>query len=124
MTFPTLLTLVAGGDADAREAAIASRSATLQRSGADCVAIIEGLPSHPVHFDPAVQVTRIAPGCPCCSGNLTMQVTLNRTLRRSPTHLFIGITDASHLEAVRDFLTAPPYDKWLTLNDDLLIKQE
>ena len=65
-----MVTLVAGGDAEAREAAIARHTADLLAGGDKCAAILEGMPSRPAHFDPAVQLIRIAPGCPCCTGNL------------------------------------------------------
>ena len=41
---------------------------------------------------------------PCCTGSLTMRVTLNRVLRHAPQHLFIGLADTSHLRQFRDFL--------------------
>lgn len=117
----TPVTLVANGDAGAREATIAERLAALPQSGAHCAAILEGIPENAAHFDPLVRVSRIAPGCPCCTGNLTMRVTLNRLLRPPPAHLFISIADATHLDAIRHFLTQPPYDGLLTLNDTITI---
>ena len=121
MTRVTLVTLVAGADADAREAAIAARTATLLHSGATCAVILEGLPAQPANFDPAVALVRLAPLCPCCTGNLTMRVTLNRMLRRPPDQIFISIVDPTHLGATRAFLSATPYATLLTLNDDLII---
>ncbi len=115
----TLVTLVVDGDAGTRETTITAQLAGLQQSGANCAAILEGLPDNTAHFDQAVRVARIAPGCPCCTGNLTMQVTLNRLLRKPPSHLFISIADAAHLDAIRHFLTQPPYDGLLQLTDTL-----
>jgi hypothetical protein len=115
----TPVTLVANGDASARETVIAARLAALPQFGAHCAAILEGVPENAVLFDPLVRVSRIAPGCPCCTGNLTMRVTLNRLLRPPPAHLFISIADATHLDAIRHFLTQPPYDRLLKLNDTI-----
>jgi hypothetical protein len=50
-----------------------------------------------------------------------MQVTLNRLLRHPPARLYISVADATHLDAIRDFLTQPPYDKLLTLTEHFLI---
>lgn len=113
-----LTTLVSGASAAAREAAI---RAELARSAMqDTVAVLlEGLASGQDAFDgsglPALQVVRIAPGCVCCSGNLTMRVTLNRLLRQRPARLYISLADSRHLERIEAFLTAPPYVEWLTL---------
>ncbi len=125
---PTPLTLVSGGRAAGREAAIAQ---ALQ-PGQPAAAILEGLadgsailadladqvspsPSFPL------QLLRIAPGCLCCSGNLVLRVTLNRLLRRPPARLFISLADASHIEQLRIWLTASPYDVLLALEPDLLV---
>jgi len=116
----TLTTLVTGTRAPARETAIA---AALD-PGVDTAIILEGLPhgsspldgipdSHPVH------IARIAPGCFCCTGNLTMRVTLDRMLRRAPLRLYIALASNTHLDRLRGFLTRPPYDKLLVLTKDL-----
>ena len=116
----TLTTLVIGARASAREAAIAAAI----ESDVDTALILEGLPggsspldgitdSHPVH------IARIAPGCPCCTGNLTMRVTLDRMLRRAPSRLYISLARDAHLDRLRDFLTRPPYDNLLVLTKDL-----
>jgi hypothetical protein len=117
---PTV-TLVVGGEAVAREAAIAGRLSTVQRDGAKVALILEAASNPEVPFDPNVHITRLAPGCPCCTGNLVMKVTLNRILRNPPAHLFISIADATHLDAIRQFLTQPPYDTLLKLSDNLVI---
>jgi hypothetical protein len=116
-----MLTLVVGGDAGARERAIAERIAESGKSVASTALILEGMPTDAVNFDASISVSRIAPGCPCCTGRLTMQVTLNRVLRHPPEYLYISVADATHLDAIRDFLTQSPYDSLLTLNDNLLI---
>ena len=112
----TELRLVHGGDAAAREKAIARHLPP----GAPAVALLEGLAGG-TGLEPsdALKVMRIAPGCPCCTGNLTMQVTLNRILRDPPAALFLSLADASHLESVRSFLQQEQYCARLTLGPDL-----
>ena len=68
-----------------------------------------------------LQLLRIAPGCLCCSGNLVLRVTLNRLLRHPPARLFISLADASHIEQLRTWLTASPYDVLLALEADLIV---
>jgi G3E family GTPase len=114
----TLTTLVIGSDPAAREAAIAQAIAEQQ----NVAVIIEGLPSGSEVLDQLAQshqarIARIAPGCPCCSGNLTMRVILNRFLRYSPTRLFISLATSAHLAKIRDFLSKPPYRALLTLTE-------
>lgn len=125
---PTPLTLVSGGRAAEREAAIAQ---ALQ-PGQPAAVILEGLADgHAILADLAeqippspsfpLQLLRIAPGCLCCSGNLVLRVTLNRLLRHPPARLFISLADASHIEQLRTWLTASPYDVLLALEPDLLV---
>ena len=128
MRHATPLTLVSGARAADREAAIAH--ALLPQQGA--AVILEGLadgnsiladlaeqdspqPSFPL------QLLRIAPGCLCCSGNLVLRVTLNRLLRHPPAHLFISLADATHIEQLRTWLTASPYDVLLALQPDIAV---
>ena len=113
----TLATLVTGVSATEREQAIA---AALD-SGLNTALILEGLPSGamPLANAPRLHVSRIAPGCLCCTGNLTMRVTLNRILRQSPQRLYIGLATSEHLEQIRHFLSQPPYDNLLQLTKDL-----
>ncbi len=113
------VTLVSGPTSALREQAIADRLAP----GISAVAILEGFPSgnssledNPVYA--ALRIVRIASGCMCCTGNLVLRVTLNRILRDSPEQIFLSIANASHLPALRAFLTAPPYDEWLVLTED------
>lgn len=120
---PTLATLVIGDTAAARENAIHAALAA-EPDGSRIALILEGLPAGVISSDneglPALaQVVHIAPGCVCCTGNLTMRVTLNRILRQSPQRLYIALASAMHLEAIRAFLTAEPYDKLLVLTQDL-----
>jgi hypothetical protein len=116
----TLATLVCGARASLREAAIAEAIDTSHSSAL----ILEGLPDGTTSLDGIsdlnnVHIARIAPGCPCCTGNLTMRVTLNRILRRRPARLFISLATATHLEQIRHFLQQPPYDKLLMLTNDI-----
>lgn len=68
-----------------------------------------------------LRLVRIAAGCLCCTGNLTMRVTLNRLLREQPpaAHLFIAMDAADHLPALRTMLETAPYSNWLALTADL-----
>lgn len=121
----TLATLVTGDTAQARETAIL---AALNKEAAhlqSAALILEGLPGGVLSPDtlPALpqpaQVAHIAPGCICCTGNLTMRVTLNRMLRHRPQRLYVALTTAMHLDNIRAFLSADPYDKLLSLTQDL-----
>ena len=116
----TLVTLVFGGKATDREHAIAAAAAPDLGNAA----IVEGLPSGDsvleqlaTGFD--LDVFRIAAGCPCCSGNLTMRVTLNRALKRRPNRLFLSLSNSAHKEKVRHFLQEPPYLALLELSADI-----
>ena len=116
----TVLSLVLGGSADDRERAIAADLP----AGLACAAIIEGLPSGaaPLNELPpevSLDIIRVAPGCPCCTGNLTMRVTLNRVLRRSPARLYLSLSDATHRDQVLLFLQAPQYLNLLAIGPDL-----
>ena len=122
MTTPAITTLVVGGTHAAREAAIA---AALQ-AGQHSAVILEGLPDgksgSPLGTAlPPDDIRRIAPGCLCCAGNLTMRVTLNRVLRHPPQRLFISLANSEHLQAIRAFLATPSYQPLLTLTADLHI---
>jgi len=117
-------TLVTGPGADAREAAIA-RAVALEASGIDTfhpAVILEGLPSGAAPLDAladSLQVARIAPGCLCCTGNVVLRVTLNRLLRQRPGRIFIGVARSEHLDQLRSWLQAEPYDQLLRLTPDL-----
>lgn len=116
----TPTTLVLGDTAAAREAAIAAAI----DPALETALILEGLPDGISRLDalaasPQLHIARIAPGCACCTGNLTMRVTLNRMLRGAPTHLYIGLATSQHLEGIRAFLTKAPYDNLLRLTKEL-----
>ncbi len=114
-----MMTLVHGGSYHDREKAIAHIAA---RSNAGV--IMEGLPDGSGVLETLatagqLQLQRIAPGCPCCLGNLTVRVTLNRMLRQAPKQIYLGIADASHLPAVRAFLQDEPYREHLSLGPEI-----
>ena len=109
----TAVTLVTGASAASREGAIAATAPL------DAAILLEGLPSGHTILPDAFDATRIAPGCLCCTGNLVLRVTLNRILRRRPTRLFIGLASTEHLDQLRSWLSAPPYDQLLALTPDL-----
>ena len=134
--------LVTGSTAAAREGAIAallaapfdaaSASSASSASVSGPASPASRLPAPPIPFDavileglgvaatplesrPGLQVMRIAPGCLCCDGNLVLRVTLNRLLRQRPRRLFIGLASSEHLDQLRSWLAAPPYDQLLAL---------
>jgi G3E family GTPase len=114
----TQTTLVIGTQVDAREAAIAKIVDLRKRTAI----IVEGLPAGTDVFDrfidhPNVELVRIAPGCLCCTGNLTMRVSLHRILRHHPDQLYISLATASHLAEIQRFLSDPPYSNLLALTE-------
>lgn len=116
----TVATLVTGFNAVAREAAIAAQL----QAGIPVALILEGLPTGNSVLDhlsigTSHQIARIAPGCLCCTGNLTMRVTLNRMLRSRPARLYIGLATSDHLASIRAFLSGAPYNNLLQLTQDL-----
>jgi G3E family GTPase len=117
----TLTTLVIGDGADRREAVIAAAV----DAPATTAVILEGIPSGKSLLEAftaqGMPVVRIAPACMCCTGNLTMRVTLNRLLRNKPARLYIGLASATHLPAIRSFLQSPPYADLLQLAPDVCV---
>jgi G3E family GTPase len=116
----TATTLVYGGTADMREQAIAFRLDPLHVN----VVISEGLAQDSIALDTwhpreHLQVLRIAPGCPCCTGNLTMRVTLNRILRRPPQQLYLSLASPKHLPQIKTFLQDTQYQSLLSLQADI-----
>ena len=110
----TMVTLVHGGNRLARENAIA---AAVQPGRANA-AIVEGLmpgdsPLEALVATAGLQLFRVAPGCPCCTGNLTMRVTLNRLLRQRPDRLYLSLADSSHKDSVKAFLQEEQYQSLL-----------
>ncbi|GAC1326456.1 MAG: hypothetical protein NVSMB28_22510 [Collimonas sp.] len=121
----TLTTLVSGGSANSREAAIhLAIEQDLLRIGTclNTALILEGLSDGKLAVLPhALDIKRIAPGCFCCIGNLTLRVTLNRLLRKPPARLYISIADSTHLAQLREFLSNAPYDAFLEMTADLAV---
>lgn len=114
------LTLVYGRSSMQREQAIASRlNRNLQN-----VVIAEGLASGSAALanlaeEKIIELIRIAPGCLCCTGNLTMQVTLNRVLRVRPQAIFLSLSSNEHLPGIRKFLQNSQYINLLCLTEDI-----
>ncbi|MFC5478059.1 GTPase [Massilia suwonensis] len=122
MRHPIPTVLVTGPSAALREAAIADALHDLATPRSDTVAVIlEGLSdgSPTLEISEKILISRIAPGCLCCAGNLVMRVTLNRLLRQRPARLFIGVADTAHLDQLRSWLSSAPYDQLLALTPDL-----
>lgn len=116
----TRVSLVTGGSRNDRERAIAAAVP----AGEYCAAIIEGLASDDSPLDAlaseSIEVVRVAPGCPCCSGNLTVRVTLNRLLRRAPRHIYLSLSSSAHRAEILTFLQEPQYQARLTIGPDIL----
>ena len=117
----TVVTLVTGGSGAAREQAIAAHIDPQVANAA----IIEGLPDGSAVLETiaeglSLQVVRVAPGCPCCTGNLTMRVTLNRLLRHAPDRLYLSIANAGHTSRIATFLQEDQYRKHLQLGPELV----
>jgi hypothetical protein len=114
--------LVTGPTPGARETLIAAQLAAQVRTGnAMHAVLLEGLPDGHTSLVPSATllIARIAPGCLCCTGSLVLRVTLNRLLRRRPGRLFIGLATTEHLDQLRSWLHASPYDQLLELTPDL-----
>jgi hypothetical protein len=131
MRAPVTTTLVTGPSAGAREQAIYGQLelSNSHHSGAHSpspslqAVVIEGLASGTSPLDSLpehILFARIAPGCLCCAGNLVLRVTLNRLLRQRPERLFIGVARSEHLDQLRSWLQAEPYDQLLRLTPDLV----
>ncbi|MFZ6871889.1 GTPase [Undibacterium sp. Di27W] len=119
------LHLIHGASYTQREAAIAASLTRLPGHSAGNsantnknVVILEGLPDgqdilHPTDF---LHISRIAPGCFCCIGNLSLRVTLNRALRQKPANIYLGIASDAHLDKLLLTLQDPTYTNLLELN--------
>jgi hypothetical protein len=120
MASPVTATLVTGASARAREHAIAAQLSSAHQNGATAI-ILEGLadPGSALAPSDSLLISRIAPGCLCCTGNLVLRVTLNRLLRQRPGRLFIGVARNEHLDQLRSWLRSAPYDQLLDLTPDL-----
>ena len=115
-----MTTLVYGLSSKEREQAIAMRL----NKNINTVVILEGIadsgsPLANLAEQKNLQLFRIAPGCPCCTGNLTMRVTLNRILRQPPQAIYISLASNTHLTEIRKFLQDPQYINLLSLAEDI-----
>ncbi len=112
------LILVTGQQAALREAAIANSLSPDKKTAL----ILEGLPAGTAaRFEDGPQLLqkRIAPGCLCCTGNLTLRVTLNRLLRQKPQEIYISLANDAHIEQLKEFLRSPPYDGLLRVTETI-----
>jgi len=113
----TTLRLVYGSNQSAREHAIKTQINPKLFN----VALLEGgaMGNTPLDSLASLKVLRMAPGCPCCSGNLTMRVMLNRALKEKPDLVFLSLANPLHLIVIRDFLQEDQYSDRLDLGFDL-----
>ncbi|GGI55299.1 GTPase [Oxalicibacterium solurbis] len=116
----TVTSLVTGTRATQREAAIAALLDPDQSTAVILEGLSDGNDILASISSPRLNVIRIAPGCMHCIGNLVMRVTLNRILRERPQRLFISIANDEHIEQLRAFLVAPPYEALLELTDNIV----
>jgi len=109
------LTLVSGGSYQAREAAICAQLAAFTSAPPPVAVILEGLPSGEFCLQASAQVRlqRIAPGCFCCIGLLSMKVTLNRLLRPPPARLYLAVASTEHLDNIKQTLAQAPFNDLL-----------
>ncbi|BBB64288.1 hypothetical protein UNDYM_0035 [Undibacterium sp. YM2] len=119
------LHLIHGASYTQREAAIAASLARLPGNSADNnaatdknVVILEGLPDGQdiLQATELMHISRIAPGCFCCIGNLSLRVTLNRALRQKPANIYLGIASDAHLDKLLLTLQDPTYTNLLEIN--------
>lgn len=105
-----------GGSYSSREAAIAAALSSLPENQTSVV-ILEGLPAGQDLLQPGphLHIHRIAPGCFCCIGNISLRVTLNRTLRQKPAHIFLAIATDEHLDKLKASLQEAPYTELLEI---------
>jgi hypothetical protein len=113
----TILRLVYGGNQSVREQAITEQI----DPGLLSIALLEGLAADhtPLESLQSLKVIRIAAGCPCCTGNLTMRVMLNRALKEKPDRVYLSLASPLHLVSIRDFLQEDQYCDRLSLGSDI-----
>ncbi|MFZ6777015.1 GTPase [Undibacterium sp. Ji83W] len=117
------LHLIHGASYTQREAAIAASLACLLDNSAATdknIVILEGLPDGQdiLHPSDLLHISRIAPGCFCCIGNLSLRVTLNRALRQKPANIYLGIASDAHLDKLLLTLQDPTYSNLLEINNN------
>ncbi|MFZ6746414.1 GTPase [Undibacterium sp. JH2W] len=118
----TQLHLIHGASYTRREAAIAASLDRLAGNSAATdknIVILEGLPDGQdiLHPTDLLHINRIAPGCFCCIGNLSLRVTLNRALRQKPANIYLGIASDTHLDKLLLTLQDPTYTKLLEIKN-------
>ncbi len=113
----TPLTLVYGGNRALREQTIAAHidpaltTTVIAEGMAGGSKVLETMAESISHLT----VLRIAPACPCCIGQLTMRVTLNRLLRQPPECIYLSLDSSTHLQEVQRFLRSEAYQSLLQL---------
>jgi len=117
-------TLVMGGVALDRELAIADAltgNAALNTPLIKSAILLEGFSDgkSTLNADDKTIIVRIAPGCVCCNNNMIMGIYLNRLIQQKPQQLFLSLSTVSHLEQIKQFLTAPGYVNILKLTNVL-----
>ena len=81
----------------------------------------------PAGAEPAMyELETVAPGCPCCSGQLPFRVGLTRLLRRlharpMRARLLIEAGADGHVESVKAALRRPPFAQLLSLAGTLAV---
>jgi hypothetical protein len=110
---PVPVTIVTGADYAAREQTIATAIAAFP--GVVHAVLLEGLPQGNELLHPSAQIAlqRIAPGCICCAGQLTLKVSLNRLLRPRPARLWLAMASSAHYDSLCELLKNAPYSEIL-----------
>ncbi len=110
-------TLVVGGSATEREAAIASLLLAPLYHQSKVAILLEGMSNGQplITADAQRLLARIASGCLCCGNNMIMRVHLNRLIAQQPDYLFISLARQDHLEQVSAFLSTGGYQHKLAL---------
>lgn len=113
-------TLIVGATAQDRERTIAGLIRR-HHEAPHCAVLLEGLSGGTPILEslPHVTVTRIAPGCVCCSNQMVMRTYLHRLIRQQPDHLYLSLADHTHLNNVRNALQRDGYENVLTLSEVL-----
>lgn len=76
-------------------------------AGARRAALVEGF-APLTELPEDLAIAPLAPGCPCCLGQLPMRVTLVRLLRQHrPEHVLLVLAGGAHLDRVRALLADP-----------------
>ncbi len=114
----TIVSLVFGGTATSRHEAIAARVSEDKKTAA----IIEGIAGtgaldSMLPSSNNLQLVHLAPGCPCCTGQLVMRVTLNRLLRQHPDQIYLSLANTEHLTGVINFLQEDQYRERLKIGE-------